>query len=258
MCAPPPLETLAAFLFRMPAMSTATLASPATTAFAAARFDLYAAIHKALRLFMTDTLTRVGRLDPQDPADVAATLAQLGGLLEACRAHVAKENAWLHPALEARRPGASARIAGEHDDHLDAIAALEAEAVALRALPHAAGAHRLYRHLARFVAHNFEHMEVEESEHNAVLWAAYSDAELLQIHQAILGSIEPAEMEHILRWMVPAASPSEQAQMLLPMQSQMHPEAMRAVLALVRPHLDAGAWTKLARALGLPQAGAAR
>jgi hypothetical protein len=231
---------------------SATLAPACKTA-TAARIDLYTGIHKALRLFMNDTLARVGRLDHDDPVDLNATLAQLQSLLDACRSHVVKENKFVHTAIEARCPGASERVGSEHAEHLDAIAALEAEAAALRALPTAGAALRLYRHLARFVGENFLHMHVEESAHNGALWAAYSDAELLEIHQRILASIDPAEMALLLRWMVPAMSPAERAAMLgsMQMQMQMPPEAMRCVLEIVRPHLDDSAWGKLARSLGI-------
>lgn len=230
---------------------SATLACAAVTA-ATPRVDLYSAIHKALRLFMNDTLARVGRLDHDDAVEVGATLAQLQSLLDACRSHVAKENKFVHPAIEARCPGASERIGDEHAEHLDAIAGLEAEAAALRALPGAGAALRLYRHLARFVGENLEHMHVEESAHNGALWVTYSDAELLDIHQRILASIEPAEMALVLRWMVPALTPAERAALLGEMQLQMPPAALRGVLEVVRPHLDECAWAKLARALRLP------
>ena len=232
---------------------SATVA-PAVKTTTSPRVDLYSAIHKALRLFMNDTLARVGRLDHDDAAEVGATLAQLQSLLDACRSHVAKENKFVHTAIEARCPGASERIGDEHAEHLDAIAALEAETAALRALPSAGAALRLYRHLARFVGDNFLHMHLEESAHNGALWTAYSDAELLDIHQRILASIDPAEMALVLRWMVPAMSPAERAALLGEMQTQMPPEAMRCVLEIVRPHLDQCAWVKLARSLRIPAA----
>jgi hypothetical protein len=95
-------------------------------------------------------------------------------------------------------------------------------------------------------------MEIEEAAHNAALWAAYSDAELVGIEGRLLASIEPAEMATWLRWMVPAMSPAERAGMLGAMAQQMPPEAMRWVLDIVQPRLDQQAWAKLARALGLP------
>jgi hypothetical protein len=237
-------------------MSTTTAEQPARAGsgpfLTSPRVDLYAPIHKGLRLFMIDTLGRVGWLDVNDPVELAATLAQVQGLLDFCRGHLERENRFVHPALEARRPGSSLRISAEHVDHLDAIAALEGDAAALRALPGAAAVHRFYRHLALFIAENFEHMNLEETGHNAALWASYTDTELADIHERLMASIDEPEMALVLRWMVPAMEPAERAAMLGAMQLQMPPEAMRKVLDIVRQHLDGIAWTKLAQALGLP------
>jgi hypothetical protein len=74
-------------------------------------------------------------------------------------------------AIAARRRAATAR------DRHDSCAALQ-----------------LYRHPARFVAENFEHMQVEETVHNEALWAHYTDAELKALHDRLRASIPPAEM----------------------------------------------------------------
>jgi len=210
------------------------------------RFDLYAHIHKALRLFMTDTLQHLSRLDVDDPLDLAAGLAQLEAMLDAAHHHVQKENEFVHPAIEARRAGASATIEAEHVEHLDAIAGLRAECAALRALPTAAAAQRLYLRVAAFVAHNFEHMGVEESRHNQALWASYSDAELHEIHGRILASIGPREMTEMLRWMIPALNPAER----LIVVGSLPPPVQAPVLAAARPLLNEPAWAKLCRGLG--------
>lgn len=210
------------------------------------RFDLYAPIHKALRLFMTDTLRRLGRLDLDDAQDLAAGLAQLDALLDAARSHLQHENDVIHPAIEAHRPGGSDRIAADHREHLDTIATLRAQADALRAAPGAAAAHRLYRQLAAFVAENFEHMDVEESRHNQALWAACSDAELQALEGRILATIAPPEMDLWLRWLIPALNPGERAQLV----AGLPPEAQAPVLDAARALLDDTAWAKLCRALG--------
>ena len=62
----------------------AALADSGMPATATGRRDFYAPIHKALRLFMTRTLTAVGSADPTDAADVAAALAQVDSLVGIC------------------------------------------------------------------------------------------------------------------------------------------------------------------------------
>jgi hypothetical protein len=220
----------------------------------APRFDLYSGIHKALRAFMADTLLAVGRMDPGDDADVAQASERVLQLLGLCGSHLAHENHYVHAAIEARAPGASDRIAHEHEDHVREIAHLSEQVAALVAAtpqqrPTAALA--LYRALALYVAGNFQHMHVEETAHNAVLWSRYTDAELLAIHDALVGSIPPDEMMMTARWLVPFMNPQERAMLLADIRAKAPPPAFAAMLEVVMPHLSAGEWQKLTRALGI-------
>jgi hypothetical protein len=224
---------------------------------AAPRMDLYAGIHKALRSMMVDTLAEVGRMDVDDAQELEAGTQRVLDLLSVCTGHLAHENDFVHAAIEARAPGASAAVAHDHESHVADIDRLAALTRALRsAAPEArAGASlNLYRELSRFIAHNFEHMLVEETAHNAVLWAHYTDAELMAIHDALVASIPPHEMMVIARWMIPAMNPTERAMVLGDMRAKAPPPAFAAILATVQPHLGASGWAKLARCLGLPPA----
>ena len=242
-----------------PTLSTCpapTCAAPAA-ADSTPRVDLYAPIHKALRSFMSDTLARVGRMDVADADELQITLTQCDELLALCEGHVHHENSFMHPAIEARQPSGSKRIAHEHEEHLQSIGELRDEVATLRAAEAAARpalALRLYRHLALFVGGNFQHMHIEETAHNAALWAHYSDAELLQLHARLLASIDPREHLLVARWMLPALTPAEGAAVLGGMRADASPEAYLGLLAHLRPHLDDKVWAQLAQA-GLAQAG---
>jgi hypothetical protein len=239
-------------------LATRRTAAPTNAARAAngtaPRVDLYAPIHKALRHVLSDTLLRVGRLDVSDAGDMHATLAQCDELLALCASHVRHENDFMHPAIEARQPSGSARIAHEHEEHLQSIGELGDEVAALRAAGAAARpalAQRLYRHLALFIAANLQHMHIEETAHNAVLWAHYSDAELMQLHGRLMASIDPREHLRVGRWMLPALTPDERAAVVRGLQAETPPEAMVGLLAQMRPHLDDKAWSQLAQATSI-------
>jgi hypothetical protein len=238
-----------------PAATTAT-PSIAASAAAPARYDGYHAVHKAIRLFMCDTLTRVGRTDPFDADEVGGALAQLGELMDLCELHIKDENEFLHPALERAQPGSSARIADEHVAHREAIADLRdlaAFAANTRGDARSAALHRLYRALGLFVAENFEHMHFEETAHNAVLWAHYSDAELIAIERELVASIPPQAMVKALHWFMPALNAPERFEMLRGMQAGMPPEAFLGVLDIARRTLAPSDCAKLARALEVSQ-----
>ncbi len=222
------------------------------TAQGTARHDLYANIHKAVRASLTDALLAAGRLDTADAQELAATVAALRETLALCRDHLDTENALVHPALEARRPGSTRRIAGEHEDHAAAIAALVQQVNALANAPRAerdARAAALYRDFALFVGENFVHMHTEETAHNAVLWDAYTDDELVALENTIKAHHAPAVMARALRWMLPAITPRDRAAMLSGLRAAAPAAVFDGVLALARAHVDAGGLRKLDAAL---------
>lgn len=219
------------------------------------RFDLYAAIHKALRLSMAQALVRLGALDPDDDNERAAVADAVTDLLTLLRGHLQHENEFLHTAIEARRPGAARQTAADHSEHLDSIACLENEVRLLRRAPadeRAFLAQRLYGHLAVFVGENLIHMMVEETQNNASLWALYSDEELLALHDRLIASLPPAEMAQAVRWMAQALSVPELTALFADMGQKAPPQAFEGLLHTAQVHMPAARWAALARALGRP------
>jgi hypothetical protein len=217
------------------------------------RFDMYALIHKALRAMMADTLVAVGRVDVNDAEETSGRMAQLRALLAACDSHLKHEEEFVHPAIEARRPGGSMKTADDHLHHRAQLRALHAAIEALeQAAPpaRAAAARDLYLQLAGFVADNYLHMQVEERDNNAALQAAYTDEELIEIHDRLVASIDPQEMASILRWMLPSLSATERATVVGGMAQTMPKEAFSGVLTLARQNLNGRDWFKLMTALG--------
>lgn len=238
----------------MQADTTTTLASdarPETTP----RFDLYAQVHKGLRAFMCATLVDFGRIDADDDQQAKALLDQLDELLEFCSGHIDKEHAFVHAALAARAPGTARRIADEHTAHADAIEQLRADAHALACTRGAArrdAAVRLYRALAVFVAENLAHMELEESQCNAALWAAFSDAELAELHGRIVAATAPEQMALGARWIVPNLTSAEREALLARVRATLPAPAFDGLLELVRPHLAPAEQQRLGSLLALP------
>ncbi|GAB3472998.1 hypothetical protein GCM10027321_46550 [Massilia terrae] len=219
---------------------------PATSS--ANRYNIYAIIHKALRSFMFDTVTRVGSLDRDDDADVGAAMAQVRDLAYLCRMHLDKENHFVHPAMEARCPASTAQVAADHAEHEHAIVDLYALAEAVvtgSGAARQAALRTLYRHLALFAGDNLLHMDHEETEHNAVLWSAYSDAELAALEQAIVAAIPPQDKMLIMRWMLSAMSREERAEKLAEIRAHAPAPVFAATMELAAATLPAAARRKL-------------
>lgn len=218
----------------------------------AARHDIYAIIHKAVRAALADALLAAGRLDAGDPRDVERTATAVRDTLAFCRDHLETENAFVHPLMEARRPGSTGTVAAEHAAHAAAIARLSGLVDALERAPEdgrAASAATLYRELALFVGENLVHMRAEEVDHNRVLWDACTDAELVALENDIKAHHPPAAMTRALRWMLPAVTPAERAALVAGVRAAAPAAVYGGVLALARAHVDAAGLAKLEAAL---------
>lgn len=218
------------------------------TSTSAKRYDIYATIHKALRSFMFDTVTKVGSLDRDDAAEVGAAMAQVRDLAYLCRMHLDKENHFVHPAMEARCPASTAQVAADHAEHEHAIVDVYALADAVESASgeaRAAALRTLYRHLALFTGENLLHMDSEETEHNAVLWSAYSDAELIALEQAIVAAVPPQDMMLVMRWMLSAMTRQERAGKLAEIRAHAPAPAFAAIMELASATLPAAAQRKL-------------
>lgn len=217
------------------------------------REDLYTGIHKAMRAMVCDTLVAAGRMDCADEAEVAQALGRVRLMIELSRHHLHHENQHVHPAMEARQRGASAASAREHTEHEQAFERLEALALRVERSSGAAreaAALALYREVALYAAHDFLHMHAEETGNNALLWSHCSDQELRDIHHAILASVGPRLMTDYLRWLAPALSPAERAELLSQMRAGVPSEVFSGVLALFRSVLGEREWHKVLAALG--------
>lgn len=229
--------------------------APAAAPARAPRVDLYGGIHKALRQFMCESLTRLGRADFGNADEAQAALGGVRNLLGAMQTHVVHENDFIHTAIEARRPGGARHTADDHLLHLDTLQTLAHE---VDAVDEARGAQRqllaarLYRHLGEFVGENLVHMQVEETQNNAALWELYTDDELLALHERLLATIGPAEMAVTARWMAASMNPQELAALYGAMQLKAPVPAFEALLEVARLQLAPARWALLCKALGRP------
>lgn len=218
----------------------------------AKRVDIYAGIHKAVRAFLCETLMRLACMDADDDTEVAGTVKQVRELLDFCEHHIANEERFVHPAMEARQPGSSRGTAADHLHHAESVAAMLADCAAIeggRGVERERAWRRLQRRLAQFTGDNLMHMNEEETANNAVLQACYSDGELIALHQQILASLPPQELATGLRWMLAGSSPAERTQVMAGIRADAPPPVFDAMLEMARQHLAAAAWDKLAASL---------
>lgn len=206
------------------------------------RYNFYRNIHKALRLGHCRMLPALGALDYRDRARTEAVMGELRNLMAMGRGHLDGENREIHAALEERAPGASTHAADDHADHEasfaeieDMIRAIEQAALAERELM----GRRLYRRYAMFVAHDLEHMEIEETELLMALHEAFTDDELKAMEARIVSAVPPQKMAAVMMLMAPALSHGERVDLVGKLRQALPAPAFDGLLAnAIKPALD--------------------
>ena len=216
------------------------------------RYNMYEVIHKALRARLSRTLVSIGQLDAGIDACVHQLAAEVQTTLAMMRGHLASENDFVHVAMEARAPGSSRRITEEHVHHEADIQILDDACTALlRAAPteRPALANRLYVMFDLFVQDNLVHMRYEEDHHNAVLWSAYTDEEILGIERELVAAIPPEKKALYLHSMLPAVPTHDRVKLLGGLRASVPPQAFAGIYASVASLLDADARVRLDAAM---------
>lgn len=220
------------------------------------RFDLYSAVHKALRNYMGATLLQLGRLDLSSPCEVQACAAALVGLVGWLEDHLAIEERYVHRALAERRSHALlSGLRRDHEEHERSLSLLRSDVAALASseneAPEArrARARHLYLAFSRLVANNLLHMAVEETELNPLLWETFTDEELFGIYSAILANERPEQLNLSVSWLLPAIPPDERARIVAGAQSAMPAAVFDALLVQVKSVLMPRDYDKLVSAL---------
>lgn len=204
------------------------------------RVDLYGPVHRGLRWAMARLLAGMGSASPARPVETDAVLRDLDELLVSIEQHIKHEEAFLHPALEARRPGATAGLVHDHAEHANATAGLRVIVGALRSGSTETRAplwRALYLRFAGFVAENIVHMAEEEEVTQPLLEELFTTDELSDLHDRLLASIPPDEMLAFLRFMLPANDFEFRVGMLAGARAAMPAEAFAGMFAAATVNL---------------------
>jgi hypothetical protein len=176
------------------------------------RVDLFSTIHKGIRAQLFELAADAARVDVSSTPAVDALADKVERVLEFLDEHAGLEDRFVIPELRALDPDLADSLAHDHRA-LDAVqteVGLAADALSLADLSQrpVAGA-QLVRVLNHLVAVQLLHMNREETEVNATLWAGLDDAALASLRTRMAGSLP---RERFAEWMAivrPALNPTE-------------------------------------------------
>jgi hypothetical protein len=176
--------------------------------------DLFGPIHKGLRALLFGAATAVARADFASDEQTRALLGELRRLNEFLREHALHEDMHVLPLVAAHDGDLARALARTH-------AQMEAVQVELSVLlARIENTDRQERPVAaaslgglvnRLVAGHLLHMDVEESQGNALLWARATHEALTDVRARIGASMTPERTREWMAVLLPALNPGERA-----------------------------------------------
>ena len=168
------------------------------------RMNLYAFPHKGLRNAISQLSLTAGNTNcsDQDSLNTLKSLAKEVFTLLGLHAH--SEETVVLPALEAKVPGSSEENIAEHEQLEKEIEVMKQE---LNTITMDSSAHfvsSFYEAVANFYSKYLAHMAMEESKMNALIWANFTDAELMEQHGKIMSTLTPEQIMMWFKYIVPA------------------------------------------------------
>lgn len=211
--------------------------------------DLFTHVHKGLRHGLFRAVELLGRTDWSDPTAVGEATASWAELDRQLTAHAEHEDDFIFPMLEARRPGATAALHGDHGTLVEMQHAV-ADAVALAAASGGAtDGLQAYRLATTFTAAYLPHLLEEEQTVMPALLECCTAEEIEACRRAFLATVPPREAAVTQRWILLSIDHPTRAALLAGARRSMPPEAFAALLALARGVLPAQDLTRLDAAL---------
>ena len=212
-----------------------------------ARFDLYTHVHKAIRVLLFDAVTAVGRTDFGRESELPATLATVRRTIRLTRLHAEHEGRDIHPILHRLAPELAADLEAAHDRLEGMDREIESCLARMEGAPapeRVSLGRRVHEKLGGLVADHLQHMALEESRGNRVLWAHLSDAELLAVQDRVMAAIGPVELAEWVELMIPAGNLGERAGLVAALGAALPAEAFASLTAPARSRLGEARWNE--------------
>lgn len=222
--------------------------------------DLFTGIHKAVRGMLFDLSTKVQNLDVENPHERTALIDDIHNVFSFLEEHGNHEDALIFPLAAAEEPALAAELDAQHKAHIVLAQRIEAE---MTELMHAATTESrcealavLRRSIHEFVAGQLLHMNHEERAMLPATRRIGSDEQLTSVRGQIVGSIPPDRYLVWMRWMLPALTPQELADMIRGLASA-PPQVLHMIEGVAVDVLPASRWEYVRELAGYSEEAAA-
>lgn len=182
------------------------------------RFNTFNMIHKALRAMLYDTALTLQQTWFGNEEEARSALRKVEAVIAQFEQHAHHEDHFVLPMITAYEPQLVEEFEKEHvEDHrigeqlVHLVHIFSATSGEEERIVAGSGVAKAFMD---FMVFNLQHMAKEEMVLNPVLWAYYTDEQLLEMNARIVASVPAAEKAVSARWMMRGISNREAVQWL--------------------------------------------
>lgn len=177
------------------------------------RLNSFNLIHKALRAMMYDAALTLQQTYFADVDEAEAVLAKVKSVVRQLEQHAYYEDVFILPAIEAFEPELVEAFEKEHVANAKIGNRLQTLITMYRSLQTSEERINcgscISKSFRDFLVINITHMSKEEIEINRVLWANYTDQQLLELNERLTAAIPPEEKMLSAKWMLRSINKAE-------------------------------------------------
>lgn len=203
------------------------------------RMNIYGFPHKGLRNALGQWQFQASKLDITHESEVRSFQALSEAVCLLLNLHQQAEDEVVLPEIEARVPAATEHNSREHDRLHKILEDIQVSAQTLSAGGSPAQTTSLAASIDLFIAHYLLHMAEEETEMNDVIWANFSDDELMGWQEAIMAKLSPEQKMLWFKYIIPALNPFERQLMLGNVRANAPAESYDAILTMLETVMPA-------------------
>ena len=216
------------------------------------RVDLFAVIHKMLRVAIFDTATLIARADFSSAEERQAVLNKFTETFGFLHEHHQHEDNHVLAVVQKIDPALAKRIEEDHqslDQSLQEVKELASSLEGAEGESALALGAKLHLAFSVFLGGYLSHMATEEVDVNAALWTHLNDEELAGIRAELQGAIPPQRFAEWFAYMVPAMNLQERIGVLTGIKLNAPAAAFDALGGVAQAALGESEWKQVASSL---------
>jgi hemerythrin-like domain-containing protein len=210
------------------------------------RANIYGFPHKGIRNGLSQLLLLAGKTDYTNTEAVDQLNKLSQEIIEILDLHLHSEEDVVLPAVEAKLPGSVQENLQEHESLEQALADLADQIKVIVTNPSPALGVAYFNAVNVFTSRYLLHMQMEESEINAIIWKEFTDEEIMSWHGQVMSTLTPEQIMLWFKYIVPALNPMEQSIILGGFKANAPGEFYQAVMAMLKVYLAKDDYIRLA------------